>query len=99
MQTTLRKLPAFTTRSATEEHAAITVHQHDADIGAKSLSVDLVCHDRECLGSQCSGSLGSQVAAIFEILSTALHQLTESLGILRQHRTTNRFDRFGERLE
>ena len=90
----MRELPAFSTRPTTEKNTAITVHQYDADVGAKSLSVDLVCHDRER-----SGPLGSQVATVFEILATALHQLTKGLGILRQHRSTNRLDRFGKRLE
>ena len=43
---TLRKLPTFAAGATTEKHAPEIVAQHDADVGAKTLVVDVVGHAR-----------------------------------------------------
>jgi hypothetical protein len=40
----LRELPTTPVTPTTQEQLAVVPHQHDADVGAKSLAVDVVAH-------------------------------------------------------
>ena len=44
--TPLRELPSLAADTLAEEHAAAFLHQHDADVGAEAVAVDMVAHAR-----------------------------------------------------
>src|SRR5689334_17451569 len=79
---TLRKLPATTSRSLAQEHLARVAHQHDAYIGPITLRVDPVTHVPRFTGchaaEQGSGQTLQRFLRIYRTMSRDFASLIQS---------------------